>query len=291
MKQYMTFLISLIMFSSARSQYLSLTGKPDIVGRGIVSTESSEVKFTVSADGQLALWGTMDRKGGPGGFDIWQAVKTDSGWTDPRPASFNSAYNDFDPCFSADGSIVYFFSNRPGGFGGDDLYYARFDTSGFSFANPVNMGASFNTPGDEWGPAESIDGSRFLFCTDGHTEEGKHDIYLCRRKDGRWGRPEPLNTVNSEETDFDPVFLHDCRTLVFSRKIGKGEAYLYVSSFLHGEYTKPVRIQRIMNIRGTWNFGSSVVPSDTGHIYYSTHLSGRSEGKLDICRIPYNLQF
>jgi len=47
------------------------------------------------------------------------------------------------PAFSPDGSELYFASNRPGGFGGIDLYKAT-RLANSDFGNPVNLGPNIN---------------------------------------------------------------------------------------------------------------------------------------------------
>jgi|WetSurMetagenome_2_1015567.scaffolds.fasta_scaffold25576_3 hypothetical protein len=273
--------------STAICQRLDFPAKPELFAPGIVSTEKSEIKITFSRDGTCMLWGTIGWEKGKGGWDIWQSQETGTGWGIPRPASFNSEDNDFDPCFSADGRVLYFFSNRPGGVGGDDLYSVSFDAATCSFGEPVNMGPRFNSRGDEWGPSVSKDGAKFIYCTDGFQGKGKHDIMICEREPGGWGSPRNAGLLNSPEDDFDPVFLHDCKTIIFTRKISEDEALLYVSFAGKGGYSAPVLISDTMNVHGAWNLGSSIDPSDSSYIYYSSRIDGNRKGRLDIYRIRY----
>ena len=93
----------------------------------LVSTPNSEVRITFSPDGNRMLWGTIGWSGGMGGWDIFESRRVAGGWSNPAAVWFNSTANDFDPSFAPDGSGVYFFSNRDGGFGKDDLYFAALD--------------------------------------------------------------------------------------------------------------------------------------------------------------------
>ena len=74
--------------------------------------------------------------------------------------------NDFNPMFSADGRWLYFFSNRDGGRGGDDLYRAPVLADG-SFGPVANLGPGVNSAGNEWAPTPSRDGRHLLFSSDG----------------------------------------------------------------------------------------------------------------------------
>src|SRR5688572_22577425 len=112
-------IVGALAWSGQASAFLSEFG---IEGMGVVSTKASEIRGSVSPDGQHIAWGSTDREGGAGGWDLWQARLKDGRWQDAKPLAVNSAANDFDPLFSADGQWLYFFSNRDGGAGGDDLY-------------------------------------------------------------------------------------------------------------------------------------------------------------------------
>src|ERR1043165_5992904 len=103
---------------------LRITSAAELVAPGVVSSEHVEIRLAASPDGTQLLWGSTDRPGGPGGWDVWVSRRTGATWAPPVAASFNSEANDFDPAFSPDGRWVYFFSNRPGGLGGDDIYRA-----------------------------------------------------------------------------------------------------------------------------------------------------------------------
>ncbi len=58
---------------------------------------------------------------------LYSSKKSGEAWTEPTPLPFNT--NEFDDChpaISIDGDKLFFSSNRPGGFGGMDLYYSDF---------------------------------------------------------------------------------------------------------------------------------------------------------------------
>ncbi|MBI2419871.1 MAG: PD40 domain-containing protein [Ignavibacteriales bacterium] len=283
------FLFFVLFLSEAFCQSISFPEAPQLFMPDMVCTANSEIKITFSKDGNTMLWGTIGWENGKGGWDIWQSTKTKDGWSKPSPVSFNSDSNDFDPCFSADGRIVYFFSNRVGGFGGDDLYQAAYDNSTGTFSQPTNLGNQFNTKGDEWGPTESPDGKKFMYCTDGFNRIGKHDVFICLKNAEDWGAPENLKPLNSLEDDFDPVFLHDGKTIIFTRKINGEEAFLFISYLGKEGYTEPVQLSSQVNVPLCWTLGASLNPSEKSYIYYATRIPGNTKGRLDIYRIYYSL--
>ena len=66
------------------------------------------------------------RPGGLGSWDIWVTTRetTNAEWSAPVNLGppVNSSNNDGDPCISADGSTLFFWSNRSGGLGGGDIW-------------------------------------------------------------------------------------------------------------------------------------------------------------------------
>lgn len=101
-------------------------GPPRNLGPAVNST-ADDCEPGPSTDG-LVLFFASDRLGGSGQLDIW--VSTRSSRSDPYgnaknlgPA-LNSYYDDETPEVSADGAMLYFMSNRPGGSGFFDLWEA-----------------------------------------------------------------------------------------------------------------------------------------------------------------------
>jgi len=187
-----------------------------IEGMGVVSTPATEVRATVSPDGQRIVWGSTDRSGGAGGWDLWQARLDGKRWLDPQPLPINSQDKDFDPFFSADGRWLYFFSNRAGGQGGDDLWRASVKADG-GWGKPENLGPGVNTRGDEWAPASSADGQRLLFASNGHGGAGRHDLFVARWDGKAFVAPQPVPGINTAADEFDAAWLEDGRAILFAR--------------------------------------------------------------------------
>src|SRR5690606_23703136 len=112
----------------------------------VIHGPPSAIRLAISPDGAHQLWGEP-RAPEDGGLDIRERRRLADGWSEPEDVAFNSPWNDFDPAFAADGSGVYFFSDRPGGLGGDDIWFVPLE--GGAWGEPVNLGAPVNTPTDE----------------------------------------------------------------------------------------------------------------------------------------------
>ena len=187
-----------------------------IEGRGVVSTASSEIRGSVRPDGQRIVWGSPDRGGGPGGWDLWQADLRDGRWQDARPLPLNTTAKDFDPMFSADGRWLYFFSSRPGGYGGDDLYRAEVRADG-SYGPAKNLGPAVNGAGDEWAATPSFDGTRLMFSSDRAGGAGRQDLYVARWDGRAFIDPKPLPGINTGKDEFDAAWLDHGRALVYAQ--------------------------------------------------------------------------
>ncbi len=90
----------------------------------------------------------------------------------------NGAYWDSQGSVAADGSVLYFSSNRPGGLGGRDIWLVRRERDG-SWGRPVNAGPRINTAFDEVTPWLTPDGRTLLFSSNGHPGLGGFDVFAA----------------------------------------------------------------------------------------------------------------
>ncbi|MHC4535897.1 MAG: M56 family metallopeptidase [Planctomycetota bacterium] len=106
-------------------------GTPINLGPGINST-SWDWGQSLSADG-LQLYFTSNRPGGLGGQDMYVVRREtiNEPWSEPvnLGSTLNSSSGDQFPHISADGLLLFFGSNRPGGYGSWDLYVAKRTTT------------------------------------------------------------------------------------------------------------------------------------------------------------------
>jgi outer membrane protein OmpA-like peptidoglycan-associated protein len=132
---------------------------------------------------------------------IFSAVMVAGQWSKIRDLRINADwYNVTTPCLSPDSKRLYFASDRPGGFGGSDLYYSEWKNNRWN--DPVNLGAGINTGGNEAYPFINPDGDLF-FSSDGHKGFGGKDIYFSQHSDTTWLTPVHLDApVNTEFDDF-----------------------------------------------------------------------------------------
>jgi outer membrane protein OmpA-like peptidoglycan-associated protein len=144
-------------------------------------------------------------------IQIYFAIADSAGsWSRPFPFPFNEEdYNFAHPTWFPSGEGILFASDLdgPGACGGMDLWYTL--RNGNFWSEPVNMGPTINTPGDELFPF--IHGTDSLFfSSDGHPTLGGLDLLLCVRAQGweapphlGWSDPIALpSPLNSPADDF-----------------------------------------------------------------------------------------
>lgn len=126
-------------------------------------------------------------------------------WSGAQDLSFNS--NDFTnmhPSITKDGKTMCFVSNRPGGFGGTDLYMTT-RTDG-KWSEPVNLGPKINTAGNEQFPFISGDGYLY-FASNGHAGLGGLDIFVSEQIAGDWQYPVNMGApINTNHDDFSLIY-------------------------------------------------------------------------------------
>lgn len=141
---------------------------------------------------------------------------------------FNGEFFTSHPSVSPDGTRIVFSSNRAGGRGRLDLWYAeRMPEGGWNA--PVNISEAINSEENEITPF-FVTNDTLLYASNGYGGKGGYDIFLTVLRNGDWTEPVPLDWVNSEFDDTDCVMLKD-GTCIFAsnRPGGKGGLDLYIS--------------------------------------------------------------
>ena len=105
------------------------------------------------------------------------------------------------PSLSADGGKIYFVSNRPGGFGGNDIWMAE-KTGDSKWGEPRNLGPQINTAGNEVFPFVRDNGELY-FSSDSHVGLGGLDIFRATpTENNQWNVQNMGVPINSTGDDF-----------------------------------------------------------------------------------------
>lgn len=181
----------------------SLTKLPELFNT--VNVNEGSIAF--SPDGNTVVFA----KGNPEGkkerrsVDLYFATKRNGEWSNPQPMPINnpSAW-DTSPAFNQAGTTIYFASDRPGGYGGSDIYRATLNARG-RWADVTNMGPQINTAEDEVFPYVSPD-NRLYFASSGHAGFGMLDLFVAENNGGVVTVKNLGPSFNSSSDDFGLVY-------------------------------------------------------------------------------------
>ena len=184
-------------------QWSLATGLP-----GDINTDRNEGAQNISVDGKTLVFTSCDAPDGYGGCDLYYALLTRKGWSQPFNMGkvINSDAWESQPSIAPDKRALYFAAREEAGYGGSDIYVSYIMPDG-KWGPPMNMGPDVNTPADETSPFIHADNQTLYFTSDGLPGYGGADLFLIRKDStGHWGKPEnlgyPINTIDHEGTLF-----------------------------------------------------------------------------------------
>ena len=187
-----------------------------------VNSETMDGYPTISPNGQQMVFSSR-RSGGLGETDLWLSTRVtmDGNWGEPihLGPSVNSPYHELMSNISTDGLEMFFTSNRPDGFGIDDIWVTSRTTEDGAWGKPVNLGPMVNSPPMNGYPSISPDGLLLFFASTREGGLGMDDIWVTTRptKDEDWGASVNLGpTVNTSGYERSPRLSPDGCTLYFA---------------------------------------------------------------------------
>jgi len=158
---------------------------------------------------------------------IYSATLERGEWNSIEEISINKKnYSTCHPTFSTDGKTMYFASNRPGGYGGMDLYASKFANG--KWQKPVNLGADINTKGNELFPSMGP-GQMLYFSSNGRRGVGGLDLYRVDLAMEKRNVESLGKTFNTRKDEFGFMVNTDGRSGYFSSNQfgGKGGDDIY----------------------------------------------------------------
>jgi outer membrane protein OmpA-like peptidoglycan-associated protein len=199
---------------------------------GNINSNNNEGALNISQDGQWLLFTGCNFPDGFGSCDLYISYLTDQGWSSPENlgSNFNTEFWESTPSLSPDKRDLYFTSNRPGGYGGNDIYVSHRQDNGH-WSPPENMGPGINTAGEESAPFIHADNLTLYFTSNGLPGYGGDDLFVVRKTaDGKWSKPENLGyPINTIENEGSLVVAADGKTAYYAsdRADSRGQLDLY----------------------------------------------------------------
>lgn len=171
------------------------------------TTEDNQGGCSISIDNRKLYFSMTRFEGGSQqNCDIYVCEFMNSQWQEIKKIGANvnhPVYWDSQPTVSADGNTIYFASDRPGGYGGIDIYTTQRDLKTGEWGIPKNAGPKINTRGDEKTPFIHSDSETLYFSSNGHFGFGGYDIFYIKKNDKKeWQDAENIGTpINTEADD------------------------------------------------------------------------------------------
>ena len=217
-----------------------------------INTNGNEASINLTPDGQTLI---VYQDIGKGGGDVFFSTWDGKDWSSLQQfgSDVNTKYWETHACLSADNNTLYFVSDRPGGYGGRDIYRCvKLPNGKWSLAQ--NVGPTINTKYDEDGPFIHPDGITLIFSSNGHKTMGGFDIFVSIiEEDKKFS--EPYNMGYPINTPGDDVFFvtsPDGKRGYFSssKDGGHGEKDIYMM-FIPDAKEKPLAL-----------FKGGIIPAD-----------------------------
>ncbi|WP_161596715.1 OmpA family protein [Chitinophaga vietnamensis] len=168
---------------------------------------------------------------------IYQSVKQGNSWGPPvlLPGINIDSFSASHPLLAEGGSVLYFVSDRPGGYGETDIWYCE-KQSDNSWGPPLNCGANLNTIGAEAFPTLNEEGVLY-FSSTGYPGLGGYDIFRARGNRSTWEKPVNMRRPFNSGGDDMGLILKDNGYegyLSSNRKGGMGADDIY--TFMDAHY-------------------------------------------------------
>lgn len=265
-----------------------------------LNKEHSSSALYFSPDGEFILTSMINNniKLGPLGRSIYESERKGSDWNEPNllQNNVNSEFWETTANMNLHKNILFFVSDRDGGYGGRDIWMIKKMSNG-SWSSPENLGEPINTEYDEESPYFHPDGKTLYFSSTGHKTIGGFDIFKSiLDNDLNWSSPVnmgyPINTVN-DDLFFTPSI--DGKTAYFSsiRKLGKGNYDIYKISLPFNDETNLSIYKGILkNERGEILKNYNITVSNNN--ISSNYQPNDSTGKFTLVLNPgesYNIKF
>lgn len=221
-------------------------------------------------------------------YDLYYSTFDGYSWSEP--ASLGKAINRPDswesqPSLSSDGNVLFFASDRPGGYGGADIWMSERDANG-NWQAPVNLGPVINTSGNERSPFLHTDSRTLYFASSGHPGMGGLDVFYSKMAEsGKWQKPVNIGyPINSERDETDFFVSLDGKTAYFSSNNIESQDWNIYSFELYEE----ARPKSMMIIKGEVKTDDSEVTNavvelrDSSSNVIATTVVNENTGKFAI---------
>ncbi|MEQ9468398.1 MAG: hypothetical protein RLN88_13370 [Ekhidna sp.] len=204
----------------------------------------------------------MDKASGKPIYQIYSSCWKGGKWTEPELVSFNDDFHSYHPVFSPDGQWIYFNSNRPvpgESTRSEKVNIWRVSYSEGGWGTPEFL-EDINTASHESYPSLASNGDLY-FNSDRPGGSGSMDIYVARMRGDGFGPPEPIEILNSADSENDLAVDPEGRFLIFNRyHFNDGEISLFIS-YKENEGWSPPQLMGKINQPNVWELTPTLSPN------------------------------
>lgn len=221
-----------------------------------INSDYMEESVGLSADGQK-LFIYADNISSSG--DLLSSTLTGKRWSAPTSIGeyVNSKQLEKGATMTPDGDILYFSSDRKGGYGGFDIYKSQKLPTG-DWGIPTNLGPVINTKYDEDAPLIFPDASTLYFSSTGHENMGGFDIFKTVQDSAKnWSKPANMGyPINTTDDNLFFSLATNCQYAFVSafRPEGFGDLDIYKVTF------NDIKNSNLSVIKGVVATGDSLEP-------------------------------
>lgn len=208
--------------------------------KGDINGKLHDGTATFNRTGDLMFFTRNNRKTkGLIGLKIYTAQKVENQWINVKELPFNSTkFSNCHPTLSQDEAKLYFASDRPGGYGGMDIYVTSLRNG--VWTEPQNLGVNVNSKGNELFPYIDSKGDLY-FSSDGAGGQGRLDIYKSSKDGKRFKRRANLGEPFNTRSDDFGFYIDESGELGFlssNRLGGHGNDDVYSWELKEKKYTR-----------------------------------------------------
>lgn len=224
---------------------------PRLFAPGIVSTGMFTRDVAITPDGKEIYFCVA--LGNYTYSTILYTKEVDGKWQAPEivPFSGGPGVMDLEPALSADGSKLFFLSNRPDGDeapGDQDIWFVERTTDGWG--QPMNLGSPVNTDGGEFYPSLTREGT--IYFTRNEKGSQLNQIFRSHWENGSFQQPELLpEQVNCGSNRFN-AFISPDESFMIVPATGMSDAfdgvdYYIVFRDMNDRWSEPINMGTRVN--------------------------------------------
>lgn len=251
-----------------------MTGSPELLAPGLVSTGLEELVITFMPDGKECYWSVMFR-----GFETILTSRLENGsWTKPETAAFGGEYYDGWPAIQPDGSRMFFHSGRPvadssmGITAEFNIWYM--DRVGNTWTSPQVLPSPVNGAENSTCPTLTMTGNLYY---SKRFSDGTEKLVRSKYVGGKYQEIEVLPShINSMKANFHGVISPDESYLIrplYGRKDAIGNRWNYYVSFRNADDSWSELINLGEEVNSLFCGGSTSFSPDGNYLFFQASIA------------------